>query len=165
MTEEKKEKTSGRVQVIDSKIVWTYQDQTISEINLDDVVVIGEYTNSDGPWFDDWFLVFVTRDGHWKHIPWYAENIIELTKVLQMRFEPNFEGSYLTGSTTWDSVIRHPKHLINQPLFTLTPTETYKKPTNFFQKIQYAIGVGGYDTSEYINLTDAVKQELANASR
>lgn len=165
MTEEKKDNTSGKIQVIGDKIIWSYQDETVSVIDLDEVVVIGEYTNSDGPWFDDWFIVFVTKNGQWKHIPWYAENINELTEVLRTRFQSDFEGSVLTGSTTWNSVVRHPTHLKSQPLFTLTKTEKYKKPTNFFQRLQYGLGFGDYDTSEYINLTDTVKHELTNASR
>jgi hypothetical protein len=116
MTEEKKDNTSGKVQIIDRKIVWSHKDKTISEIDLDEIVIIGEYTNSEGPWFDDWFLVFVTKDGLWKHIPWYADNIQELILVLQKHFKSDIEGSYLTGSITWDSVIRHPSHLKNQKL-------------------------------------------------
>jgi hypothetical protein len=99
MTDDKKDNTSGKVQVIDDKIIWSYHDETVSQTDLNEIVIIGEYTNSDGPWFDDWFLVFVTKDGHWRHIPWYAENIDELTTVLQARFDSDFDVSFLTGST------------------------------------------------------------------
>lgn len=165
MTEEKKDNTSGKVQVIGDKIIWSYQDQMISVIDLNEVVVIGEYTYSDGPWFDDWFLVFVLKDGQWKHIPWYAYNIDELTQVIRTRFQPDFEGTILANSKSWNSVVRHPTYLKNQPLFELTPTKNYKKPKNFLQRLQYGLGFGDYNTSEHINLTDSIKKELNNASR
>jgi len=35
--------------------------------------LIGEYTNSDGPYLDDYFFVFVLADGTWRQASFYAE--------------------------------------------------------------------------------------------
>ena len=61
------------------RVFWDYDNKNIFQIDINDIVVIGEYTNSDGPYFDDWFITFVTKDGQWQSIPWYADNIDELT--------------------------------------------------------------------------------------
>jgi hypothetical protein len=165
MIDDKKESTSGKVQVTDGKIVWSYQNETVVEIHLNEISVIGEYTNSDGPYFDDWFMVFVTKDGQWKHISWYAENIDDLATVLSEKFQFDFHGSFLTGSTEWASVVIYPLHLKNEPLFTLTLSEQFKEPKTFFQRLQYGIGVGGFDTTKYFHLSDAVKRELTHENR
>jgi len=159
-----KDTSSGIVRLQDEKIFWDYDNKNVLQININDIVVIGEYTNSDGPYFDDWFLTFVTKDGQWQSIPWYADDIDRLTSFLCDRFQPDLNGSFLTGSTEWASVIRHPIHLKNKTLFKLTPTETFKETKTFFDKLLSSIGFGGFDTTKYVDLTEEVKSELANAS-
>ncbi len=160
-----KANTSGIVHLQDEKIFWNYNDESILQIDFNDIVVIGEFTNSDGPYFDDWFLTFVTKDGHWKSIPWYADNIDEMTTLLCKKFQTDLNVSYLTGSTQWASVVRHPTHLKNKEPFKLTPTENYNKPKTVFDKLLSSVGCGNFDTNQYINLTDEVKDALTNASR
>ncbi len=157
--------SSGKVRLQDEKIFWDYDNKNVLQIDITDIIVIGEYTNSDGPYFDDWFLTFVTKDGHWQSIPWYAEDIDALTNLLCDKFQSDLNRSYLTGSTKWASIVRHPTHLKNEILFKLTPTETFKEPKTFFDKIISSIGFGGSDTTKYVDLTDKIRNEVANASR
>jgi len=63
-----KDNTSGKVRLQDDQIFWDYDNKNILEIDINEIVVIGEYTNSDGPYFDDWFLTLVTKDGQWQSI-------------------------------------------------------------------------------------------------
>ena len=163
--ENRKDTSSGTVHIDDDKIFWDYKGQNIVRVDVKDVVVIGEYTNSDGPYFDDWFLTFVTRDGQWQSIPWYAENRGELQKYLTQRFQCNFNVSLLTGSFEWNSLVRFPAHLEGKTLFVLFPTEKYKAPKNLFEKILSSMGFGGFDTTKYVLLTDDVKNEVNNACR
>ena len=160
-----KDTSSGQVRLLDEKIFLDYDNKNVFQINISDIVVIGEYTNSDGPYFDDWFLTFVTKDGQWQSIPWYAEDIDALTNLLCSRFQPDLNGSYLTGSTEWTSVIRHPTHLKNKTLFKLTPTETFNEPKTFFDKLLSSIGFGDFDATKYVDLTEEIKNEVTNASR
>ena len=160
-----KDTSSGIVRVQDDKIFWEYDNKVILEIDVRHIVVIGEYTNSDGPYFDDWFLTFVTKDGQWQSIPWYADNRDELLKYLSEKFQPDFNISYLTGSFEWKSIVRHPTNLKGKALFKLTPTEKYKEPKTIFDKILSSVGLGGFDTTKYVDLTEEVKNELTNASR
>ena len=160
-----KDTSSGTVRLQNDKIFWDYDNKSIFQIDIGDIVIIGEHTNSDGPFFDDWFLTFVTKDGHWQSIPWYADNIEELTTLLCDKFQSDLNNSFLNGSTEWASLIRHPTYLKNKPLFKVTPTESYKEPKTFLDKLLSSMGFGGNDTTKYVSLTEEVKNELTNASR
>jgi hypothetical protein len=157
--------TSGKVRIEDNIFYWDYQDKNILRIDTKEILVIGEYTNSDGPWFDDWFLTLVTKDGQWQSIPMYADNINELLDLLCNTFEPDLRQNFLTGSTEWDSAILYPVSLKGKQLFKLTPTETFKEPKTVFDKLLSSMGFGGFDTTKYVNLTEDVKNELMNSSR
>jgi len=97
---------SGHITLDADKVIWHNEDLVFLQINLNEVVVIGEYTNSNGPWFDDWFITFITKDYKWHSIPWYARNIEELTQVLSIKFSQQLKESLLTGSTNWKSIVR-----------------------------------------------------------
>jgi len=105
-----KDNSSGIVRLKDDKLFWDFDNKHIFEVDLDDIVVIGEYTNSDGPHFDDWFLTFVTKDGQWHSISWYADNIDEVTQHLSNRFHQNLSATHLANSTDWKSIVRYPLH-------------------------------------------------------
>ncbi len=160
-----KDNSSGIVRVENDKLFWKFENKNILEVDMEAVVVIGEYTNSDGPYFDDWFLTFVTKDGQWYSIPWYTDNIDEVTQYLTNRFHQNLSATHLANSTNWKSVIRYPLHLEGKALFTLTPSDNYKAPKTFFDKILSSVGFGGFDTTQNIALTEEVKNEVTNASR
>lgn len=163
--ENKKENSSGIIRLQGDNIFWDYDNKNILQLDLNDVVIIGEYTNSDGPYFDDWFLTFVTKDGQWQSIPWYADNIAGLTQYLSEKFNEDFNVTHLANSTEWKSIVKYPTYLKDKPLFKLTPSDTYKKPKTFLDKILSSIGVGNFDATQNIALTEEVKGELLNASR
>jgi hypothetical protein len=151
---------SGTISLKGSTVIWHNDDLVLLQLDLADIIIIGEYTNSNGPWFDDWFLTFVTRDGAWRSIPWYAKNMEELLRVLSVRFHPALENSSLANSTSWKSVVRYPIALEGKELFNKVPSRTYKAPKNWFHKLLYSIGLGGFDLSYDLELTDPVKIEL-----
>ena len=157
--------SSGSVRIQNNKIFWENNRKCITEIDIGNIVVIGEYTNSDGPYSDDWFISFVTKDGKWQSIPWYIENRDTLLNYLCTNFQNDFNISLLVGSFEWASVIRYPEHLKGESLFKLIPTEKYKEPKSFFDRVLNSIGLGGFDTNQYFELTDSVKNELTNSSR
>ena len=159
------ENSSGIVRLLGDNVFWDYDNKNILQINFNDIVVIGEYTNSDGPHFDDWFITFVTKDGQWQSIPWYADNIDELTQYLSTKFHQDLNETYLAGSTEWKSIIRYPLHLKGKTLFTLIPSATYKEPKTILDKILSSVGFGNFDTEQNITLTEDVQNELMNASR
>jgi len=95
----------------------------------------------------------------------YAENIDELTQLLTEKFHQDLTKCFLANSTNWKSIIRYPNNLKGEILFKLSPAENYKEPKNLLDKLLSSIGFGNFDTTQNIDLTDKVKQELQNASR
>ena len=161
----KKQNSSGIVRLQGDKFFWDYDNKNILHVDINEIVIIGEYTNSDGPYLEDWFLTFVTSDGQWQSIPMYAENIEELTQYLSAKFQQDLNSTYLAGSTEWKSIIRHPLHLKEKKLFVLTPSTTYIEPTTFLDKLLSSVGFGNFDTTQNITLSEEVQNELTNASR
>jgi len=161
----KKINSSGIVRLQGDIVFWDNENKNILKIDINDVVVIGEYTNADGPYFDDWFLTFITKNGQWQSIPWYADNIDKLTQYLSNKFDQDFNITFLANSTEWKSIILYPIYLKEKTLFTLTPSSTYKEPKTFFDKLLSSVGFGGFDKTQDIALTEEVKGELVNACR
>jgi hypothetical protein len=160
-----KDNYSGTVRIQDGKIFWDVDNKNILELDINEVVVVGEYSNSDGPYFDDLFLTFVTKEQQWHSIPWYADNINEVTQYLSDKFHQDLNETRLANSTEWKSIVRYPLHLEGKALFILTPSDTYKVPKTFIDKIFSSVGFDGFDTTQNIALTEEVKNEVTNASR
>ena len=161
----RKESNSGKVRLQDNKIFWDIADKDILQIDIPEICIIAEYTNSDGPWFDDWFIAFVDKKGHWQSIPMYADNIDNIIQFLTDKFDTEFKSNSLVNSTEWSSIIVYPTHLKGKTLFKLTPVDNYKEPKTFLDRILYSIGLGKFDTTKNIELTDEIKSELTRACR
>ena len=106
---------SGSITVEGDVLVWRDGEEVI----ISDTVVVGEYTTSDGPWFDDWFLVLVMKDGSWHSISQYAKNIEAVIAYLNKKFQADIVACSLVSSTSWNSVVLYPAHLKGKPLFNL----------------------------------------------
>jgi hypothetical protein len=76
---ERPKQWSGMINIENDAITWHNVDLVFAKIKLDEIVVVGEYTNSSSPWFDDWFISLIRKDGIWVDISWYADNIEEST--------------------------------------------------------------------------------------
>lgn len=155
-----KDQSSGFILIEDDKVTWRNDDRVFASFNLSEIVVIGEFTNSNGQFYDDWFLTFIKQDGSWIYVSWYAENIEGLEQCLCKKFQPDFNVSYLTNSTNYKSVVRYPEHLKGLPLFDFFPPESFKVPKNLFERIIKSLKLGFYDPDPNFNLTKEVKEEL-----
>ncbi len=83
--------------------------------------LIGEYTNSDGPFLDDYFLVFLTavEDG-WHQASFYAEGRDEALRSIETRIGATIEPG-LCDSTTFRTRILWPPHLKGEELMKVAP--------------------------------------------
>lgn len=154
--------TSGTIELNGDSVLWHNEDVVFLQFNMSDIVVIGEYTNSNGPWFDDWYMTFVLRDGQWKSIPQYAGNIDQLINELCKRFDPLLRERQLANSTKWNSVVSFPINIRGTGLFQLVPATTYKEPTTFFQKLLFSLGIKKTDSSKNILLSEEVQKVVNN---
>ena len=159
---EKRSRSFGSVILEGDLVTWDNHELGRVSFKLEDIVVIGEYTNLNGPAYDDWFLTFVTRDSKRISIPWYAENIKELTQELSDRFEPGLNYTLLSRSTSWNSVIRYPLELAGKKLFVLKPTTNIFG--RFFERILSILSDGNYRRLK-VDLSAEAANELLLANR
>lgn len=108
---------SGEIEIENDKIIWKYENENIVEINFDEIFMIGEYTIDSMS--DDWFIVFVGKNGSWKRISMFANNTNELLNFLSEKFSVEIGQTQLVNSTKWNSVISYPKLLRGKKLFRL----------------------------------------------
>lgn len=111
---------AGKLQC-DGEII-VYQSPLRSwSVPITDVRLIGEYTNSDGPHIDDYFLVFLTApDNGWHEASFYAKGRDVALAALIRRIGDNLECG-LFGSTEYKTRIMWPPHLKGQELMEVIP--------------------------------------------
>ncbi len=98
----------------------------ISEIRL-----IAEFTNSDGPYLDDYFFVFLTAtEGGWHQASFYAEGCDGALRVLERKIGASLETG-LCGSTDYRTRIMWPERVRDQPLMDIIPPAKQ----NWWQKL------------------------------
>jgi len=94
------------------------------------IKLIAEYTNSDGPHLDDWFIVFVTAvDGGWFEASLYADGRDAAIKAIEAKIGATLETG-LANSTEYRTRIMWPECAKDQPLMDIAPPS--KK--NWWQK-------------------------------
>lgn len=92
------------------------------EYSIQDVAVIGEYTTEEGPVNDDWFLVFVRKNGEMFQLPIY--DIIantntffeDLSKYYKVEIKPK-----LANSTAMRSNLLWPPKMIEMNFLRFVP--------------------------------------------
>lgn len=101
------------------------------EIHVADIAVIGEYTTSDGPFFDDYFFVFVERDGTVREASFYADGrdrtLSALGDALGERLLPG-----LCATEEWRSRVLWPPRLADTDLFSLDRFPEREAPSGVF---------------------------------
>lgn len=107
---------SGNIEFAEDTIRYTsarYPDWTI---RVDDIRVIGEATNQNGPWADDYFICFATGPEMWHEASFYASGLETLLSTLSARLGIKLQLS-LIGSTDFASRIHWPPELADTPMF------------------------------------------------
>src|SRR5476649_2469445 len=101
----------------------------LNEIDYDEIVIVGEYTNQNGPFTDDHFLALLFRDGRYREIPLFtpAEPVLaELEAKRGIVFKAG-----LTFSTDFASRIFYPDSLKGKPLLEFRERREFR---NIFQR-------------------------------
>jgi hypothetical protein len=88
-------------------------------LNKQDLAVIGELTNSQGPVADDYFLVVVDQECNWYEAPMGARGMESVCKDLERSLDARFYYR-LPPVTELDSNVLWPKMLAGQSLFVFT---------------------------------------------
>ena len=102
---------------------------------IESIVLISEYTTDEGPYADDYFLVFVTAEDskfYFSTCSVYSDGRDETLSVLQERLGSPIQLA-LVDSTEWRSRVVWPAKMAGSEYFTFTPipaetlTEKLKK--------------------------------------
>lgn len=152
---------TGAVYMRDNTIMYRCGHKAILEVNLADVVLLGEYTINNHPLNKgSWHLVFVHGNGSWKSIPWFTENMQQLSGYLAFRFHASFGPEDLPKTLWGKSIIRYPHPLKGRPLFCITPPERFRLPLTIFNKALSLLSLGRYRGTWQVALTEEVKAYL-----
>jgi hypothetical protein len=104
-------------------------------VPIGSIVLVAEYTTNEGPYVDDYILVFVTaEDGklYFSTCSFYSEGMDEALSTLQQRLGSPIQ-LILQGSTEWRSHVAWPGKMAEIEYFTFRPvsaetlTEKIKK--------------------------------------
>jgi hypothetical protein len=89
---------------------------------IESIILVAEYTTNEGPYVDDYFLVFVTSEEgelHFSTCSFYSGGRDETLSALQQRLgSPISLG--LQGSTEWRSRVAWPIKMAETEYFTFT---------------------------------------------
>jgi hypothetical protein len=103
-------------------------------VPIDSIILIAEYTTNEGPWADDYFLVFVTLENqqlYFSTCPYSADGIIKAPEGLKKHLGVLVQLD-LVSSTDWRSRVAWPVEMAGTEYFTFTEVP----PKNLAQKLQ-----------------------------
>jgi len=106
--------------LVNDRISYISSTDTIWELGINDLAVLGEYTcDSIG---DDYFLIFVTASGDRYEASFYANERDEFLTKLGLNLGLQLE-CCLCNSTELNSRVMWPEEITNKPLFKFVPTK------------------------------------------
>lgn len=112
---------------------------------ISDILIIGEFTNQDGPHLEDHFLLFINKTGNSFEAPVNAKGFNSvwnhLADILNLP-----KGLYLQGETDFASQVLYPESIRGQPIFDYVD----KSSSSFFGRIFSVLG-GGEIESHFTN--------------
>lgn len=111
---------SGTIRLVGGTIRYSFANGEGWDLPLRSVRVIGEATNQNGPFVDDYFLCFACGPEGWYEASFYAEGREEFLTALapHLGYRPLLQ---LANSADFASNVLWPAHLVGRPLFTFTP--------------------------------------------
>lgn len=124
---------SGQIEFDRDVIRYSSKTYPSWTIRLGDVRLIGEATNQDGPFADDYFLCFATNSERWYEASFYAENRDDFLATLGARLGTEFRLE-LSFSTDFSSRILWPVEYADQPMFDfrdIPPQTVFGRFLNF----------------------------------
>lgn len=120
------ENDSGRLELKGDVLTYHSEHYGSWELSLKDVSVIGEYTNEDGPFADDWFLVFVEKgEPDWNEASVYAAGKDEVLADLESAFGIKLTCA-LHDSVTFKSRVLWPRTMLDEKLFEFHPDGPFR---------------------------------------
>ena len=121
MESQDRERESGRLALHGGVLAYHWRG-VVWELPISRLVAVGEYTNGNGPWADDYFFVFVEAGGTYHQASFYAvdadETLVRLAGLLNADL-----GAGLCASAEWKTRVMWPETMRDQPLFDIAVAE------------------------------------------
>jgi hypothetical protein len=110
---------SGELSLTDFEVRYQARDGSTWTVPVEEIRVIAEFTTSDGPALDDYFLAFVTSTHDWVSAPVYAVGCHDALLSLGRRLGADLAFG-LCDRATWSSRVIWPPELTGYPAFNLS---------------------------------------------
>jgi hypothetical protein len=108
-----------------STVEYYFEQRLLWQVAVDGVLMVAEYTTNEGPWGDDYFLLFVVADTDKLSVArasLYSDGIEEVLHDLRQRWAANIE-TRLHNSTEWKSRVVWPPELAGTEYFDFKEVE------------------------------------------
>jgi hypothetical protein len=126
----RRDEYSGEIQCSGDSITYRSAGGDWS-IRISDIKLIGEYTTANGPYIDDYFLVFLTApEGGWYEASFYAKGRDGALELLGKKLGALIEAA-LYSSTDYKTRIIWPPKLKGQEMMEVIPP----KKQSFWRKL------------------------------
>jgi len=113
---------SGKLLLDGGYVRYSLDDSAQWELPISSIRVIGEATNQNGPFLDDYFLCFAVGPDCWYEASFYAEGREQFLISLASRLGHPLV-LRLVCSADFDSSVLWPPHLAGRPMFSFTPVQ------------------------------------------
>jgi hypothetical protein len=113
------------LQVSGARLCCLNEHEQRWSIEIADIILIAEYTTDEGPYLDDYFLVFVTVEKgkpFFSKCTFYAEGTDEAFECLRKKFDMPMEFK-LCSSTAWTSSVLWPRSLVGNEYFKFSKVQ------------------------------------------
>ena len=126
----------AKICIDNGQIILTEGGKVIVQIPVCNLKLIGKYMTANGPFSDDWVIVFMNSKDDWKQISEYTPGMQEVLSAIGAQLNAKIVCS-LFASTSWKTNIIWPESIAGQEMWH---TEA-KKPTTLFGKLKRAMGM------------------------
>ena len=101
-----------------NKLIYEQDHESLWELPIDKIKLIGEYTTSTGPINDDYFFVFAVQEIEWFEAPATAIDHQSFWGELGQKLGARVHAG-LANSVTWMTRVMYPTQLEGQELFEI----------------------------------------------
>jgi len=122
---DRKNKSRATIAVLEDALKYSDESGHILwHINANNIVLVAEYTTNEGPFGDDWFLVFAAGDKRTLFFTCsvYSDGVENLLEYLHVRFGV---APKLQEKNDWKSVVLWPKTIADAPLIEFSQREPH----------------------------------------
>lgn len=125
--------------VVTADTLWCEGDPDSSwRLPVSDIAVVGEYTNANGPWIDDYYLVFVRRDRTCFEASFYASGRDRALDDLGVALGGADLSPGLCNSAEWETRVLWPSQLVDSPLWVLK----HEAPSGVWSRVLDVVRLG-----------------------